>query len=97
MIYFRCTLNLTTIFETQKETYVYEIVMLNGEEFIDIPIAISNLKSDSNQYPNKDKLGPENLSFVRRFIITDAVTGIVGAAECPNPSSSSSSNVDTDP
>jgi hypothetical protein len=61
--------------------------MQNDKDFIDIPVAISNLKSDSNAYPNKGKIGPEDLVFVRRFVITDAHTGIVGAQECPNPSS----------
>lgn len=78
---------MTNIFDTQDETFVYELVLQDGDTFVDIPVAVSNMKTDSGSYPNKDKQGPEDLRFVRRFIITDAHSGISVSTSpnCPNP------------
>lgn len=61
--------------------------MKDGDKYVDVPVAISNMKTDSGTYPNKDKTGPEDLRFVRRFLITDAHSGITvnASPSCPNP------------
>jgi hypothetical protein len=48
--------------------------MKDGDRYIDIPVAIINQIEGSNQ-PNKDFSNPENLSFVRRFFLSDSITG----------------------
>lgn len=77
-----CSLNLTSYFNTGVETYTYELLIKDGDKFVDIPVAISNLKDASNQRPNNGKIGPEGLTLTRRFILVDRKTGVSGAKSC---------------
>ena len=77
-----CELNLTSIFEAPDTTYVYELLLQDGDDFKDVPVAISNLVDASNLRPNQNKQGPEQLVLTRRFIIKDSLSGVVGATSC---------------
>lgn len=75
-------MNLTSYFEAGKETYTYELLIKDGDRFVDIPVAISNLKDSSRAQPNRDKVGPTGLTLTRRFLLVDKKTGITGAQDC---------------
>lgn len=71
-----CNLNLQEYFDGSDETFVYELWIKNGADYIDVPVSVTNLRNADKKRPNSENDGPDGLTLVRRFVLVESASGV---------------------
>ena len=75
--YSECELSHDFLFNVHRETLVYEVFLKDGSDFIDVPVALKIPETGLNAgKSDEDFRDAKLLSFKRRFVLVDRVSGI---------------------
>lgn len=78
-----CNVDIDMLFNEKPDTLFYELYIKkpNSEEFIDVPVAITNYLTDQNKQTNQNPRSQTDLTLSRRYVKYDVLTGVEGEGE----------------